>query len=1735
MKDIINGLTERFRQEHTRARRYVAIMLVLALLTTLFVNWQLHGVGISMTADYHCDYEEHQHTEACYEKVLTCGYEEGEPETPVDTADTVDTVAAYSMEIEPEETEPETILVPHTHTDECYEERQVLTCFEEEHIHDDDCFDETGTFICDKFEHVHDDSCYTTEYDLVCGLDEGELVEEENPAYIAPVSSRPVVIDRPAETDPEEPVLHTHTDACYTDVLVCTIPEHHHTVECLADAQADVETAEEWQAAANVALNGNWAEDLLTVAKSQLDYQQSEKNFKLDVEDQQVLRGYSRYGAWYGNPYGAWDVMFLSYCLHFAGVPQSVVPQRAGVLALHSELRGSAWLTDADGTTAKPGDIVIYNTLTTEQVTAENPYGIALLSLDEAGETEPAATEPQIETRTVSTETVGVVSAVENGTLTVISGNVDGKVAEVTISTADVTSVISVTGAYAAQSEQNIAADADAAEDDDFSISVVRTSAPTAEAAALAAADEDAAAPGVIQLEDGYINNNKVDFTKTVNGKDIPIQNGDEVEDGETVKVHVSFQFPQNVLTKGCYTVTYQLPGGLKLNKTVDNGIVKDESGKAVGTYTINAQGLVTMVFYEEYRTGAALEGVLEFTATADYSQAEDGKVTIGGTTVHIQQPKDLAVTKGLVACESHDGQRRWRDEDGNFCFYWQVNVTTKKGSGGKVTLEDTLTGIEASYAPTDLIRLVKYDAGGQTVEMNNASYVLSADGRTLTYKDLPELKPGERYELYYATTVKADTVKNLYGNASRPNTLYNEAVATVGDVRISSSGKQQITFQRDILVKKGSLNATGRIDWSITVNAPQENPGDMLDNYVLWDAWPNGADLVGNVTVQIYGAQGTTSVTLSAEQLENMKKQDVGINLWELDGNAKTAYKFELNYQTTVPETTAVSGGQVTNVAHLHPEGNTSTDYKSTANVPVTVGSWSLSKKHTGYDNEGRALWNIETSNSVGAATLELWDVIPDAAAADGATSGDVHYALAAELQSAIQANLRIRLTGSSDMLTLTQAETKGVKVTVTCYEDTNGTKPVDNGDSGTPVRSFCITVDASDADARVTRVTFSGVPTHESRDGLTGTWIFRNTAQIRRGQTILASAEDQDRYADESIFTKELALDPDRRDYTDEDTTIGYEELKGADGKHSLWYRITLVATADKDGNIQFSDTLPAHTTFVKNQSYANLYLDRTLVPWSGAATPWWLGYDSTNHKIEVTQKGLVPGSQHKIELIYRVTLDDDSRWNDSLTSKLEYTNKAERSGSEPVSITTTVTRDIPPLIKAGEQLTGSNGDYTNKIRYQVLINPEGKTLGDGDWITLQDTITVPDGVSVYGDLSSVKLYYYTAQDFENGTLQEVDKNLYYTLTPDSGESCWLKLKVPDETAFVLEYVCEIDRGVYANPDIKNVISANDLQAGSESKRFETNDSSASVTRGQLVINKLDSASNKLLPGATFAVEAYDQTTSSFKRCQTQTTGKSGQLVFGVTDSVQDTLHPNVLYRVVETDAPENYIKDTTPRYLLFYRADKNKTEEECKAEAFEAATGAKGDTLTFLDGTVNRNDVMAGGSTSTIVLDVKNTYNQLTVHKYWFDENTNQPLAADDVPVKEIQVQLYRYTEGQSKADAKPWGDVVTLEPDQNGNWTHTWAGEQQLPARDESGSEYYYFVKELTTGNWTLADANNDGVQTGTVVLRNTVYKGYELPSTGGMGTAPFGVLGGAMAAAAALLLARKRKHHANEEE
>lgn len=91
MRNQFNEIMQKLRAQRVRARRYTAMLLVLAMLTSLSVSWRLHQVGTALTTDneYCCGMEEHVHTDDCYTEELVCGYESGEPEDP-DSAFSVD-------------------------------------------------------------------------------------------------------------------------------------------------------------------------------------------------------------------------------------------------------------------------------------------------------------------------------------------------------------------------------------------------------------------------------------------------------------------------------------------------------------------------------------------------------------------------------------------------------------------------------------------------------------------------------------------------------------------------------------------------------------------------------------------------------------------------------------------------------------------------------------------------------------------------------------------------------------------------------------------------------------------------------------------------------------------------------------------------------------------------------------------------------------------------------------------------------------------------------------------------------------------------------------------------------------------------------------------------------------------------------------------------------------------------------------------------------------------------------------------------------------------------------------------------------------------------------------------------------------------------------------------------------------------------------------------------------------
>ena len=123
---------------------------------------------------------------------------------------------------------------------------------------------------------------------------------------------------------------HIHDSTC----VDCAIEEHIHTESCYSNITADLETEDDWTMSfAHVERGNSTAESLVLLARSQLGEQESTLNFVVSSDG--VRRGITRYGQWYGNPYGDWSAMFASFCLHYVGVPD--LPANAGVESMRLE------------------------------------------------------------------------------------------------------------------------------------------------------------------------------------------------------------------------------------------------------------------------------------------------------------------------------------------------------------------------------------------------------------------------------------------------------------------------------------------------------------------------------------------------------------------------------------------------------------------------------------------------------------------------------------------------------------------------------------------------------------------------------------------------------------------------------------------------------------------------------------------------------------------------------------------------------------------------------------------------------------------------------------------------------------------------------------------------------------------------------------------------------------------------------------------------------------------------------------------------------------------------------------------------------------------------------------------------------------------------------------------------------------------------------------------------------
>ena len=1524
-------------------------------------------------------------------------------------------------------------------------------------------------YSCGYEEHVHSDACYTEV--LICGYEDGA---SETPA------------DSAEEDGEAAPAAHSHTADCYQRVLTCTLPEHTHTLECLADITADVETPADWDEQSE-GVSSFWSDAMTEIAQRQLGYTESAKNFTVDKALGETLaqaHHYTRYGDWYGNPYGNWDVMFVAFCQHYAGIPEDVIPQCASLLQLRTELEKAhpEYITPG-GSEAAPGDIVLY-------------------------------------TNTAGEETIGIVTEHDGTTLTVVSGAVDGAVAAVTVAEADVADTISVLDAYGVYAQadasdglEEFSLDADAILARDGAVAYIVWQKP--DPIMLAAEDDDTltAAPATPKYDnDGNL---KLDDLLTKTAISIeqgnvwkPLDDDASIKDGTPVRVEIAYTVPADALKDGKKTATYTLPEGIYPKKDL-KGNITDSNGNIIGTFALT-KNFPTVTFTFDNDTSHEFNGTFKFDTTINYAETGgSGKIQLGKKTYTIEPEYSLNTKKEHTLSEDKSK------------VSYTVTVNAPNGTHNQtVTITDQLAENTANGSyDTSSIKINEQPLSAYP----GAEITYNADGRGFEITGLPPLGYNQSYKLTY--DVKVGDVTGADGSG----TIVNTAKGTSGMLQ-SNEAKDTVTVKESSITKTGTYDAaTHRINWVITV----KNPGGDLAGYKVTDKQVTQLDIVGDVTLES-----------SDETVTTIPSSNFLTDGYTFPENSK-ADSYTFTYQTAAPD--PVDGTvSATNQATL--KRNT-LSYTATANVSTGVGDAEIRKvRGTVTPLAGgnqKVTWNVSGNVPAGVTNFKIVDNIRDSY-----DSYDKLYGIRSELEAAIKSNLLLTMEGGTTLTWKQAVEegiqiqlsfySNGSAVN----SNSDPNDGISVTDDETEVHRVRLEFSREDGDKlRILGYSINGIPTVANTADMANntTRYFVNRAEIYIDNVWQEGWNGRYDYTKIGSITKETSDNSGAGYKQNNSTTYAKNKV--------IWYSIKLnlgSGDVDKTQTLTVVDKIPDGMKLatdgeaLKNYMIAADLDANSGMKYTGSITKLgenqyvlMIGRDiywsiDTSDPKQLTIQVLPPTlnslivqnktTDHYVEIRYALQLDD-AAWNERTLEAKTYTNTATW-GSVSTSSGMTIKRPKKDLLEK----TGNYDEETHQANYTLCINPRAEDLAPGsDTLELTDTMESThfgqSGMELM--LDSIKVYEYILEDGDWVKGKEIKDSVRVEKVEETASTRKYKFILPDAKALVLEYSYKMNPGDLANDmPVTNTAELAGKTPVSYPVIVKKDSASATVDNAVLTVAKTDSDTNlpiKVSP-ATFEIYHYNRTSKEWELIRPENTGTNGtfDLTFAQSPAAgSNQLATGDLYMLVEKEAPEDYARDQTPHYFIW---NNNATDDDKKAAALTDAAGTPGP-----EGVTIKDISFLGVNGNLATMAIPNKQNSLTLHKIWYSLEND----TIEAPVDEIKVQLYRYR-GESKADAEEFRDPVILKKDEG--WT--------AKIRSLDGG-YHYYVKELETDKNALIfyevkySANNETGVTGggTITITNKQKPSYELPSTGAAGTPPYTAAGALIMGIALMLgyLINKRSH------
>ena len=292
-----------------------------------------------------------------------------------------------------------------------------------------------------------------------------------------------------------------------------------------------------------------------------------------------------------------------------------------------------------------------------------------------------------------------------------------------------------------------------------------------------------------------------------------------EITSGHNVRIDLKYTLPEKLITSQSRKIQYQLPDVIKIDNPPLNGVLKDSSELPVGNFSIDANGLVTFEYSQEFSEDEkSFSGDFFFECKVGSRKTQE-EVTFSfpgkGEVTFTIKPSSLAFDIKTTKTAGEVVQYG----DGEWYVTYTMTISSKKGTGKDIEVFDYFDDNIVGSQMKQVIRL-----NSISIQDNNGNNVENI--QVIQYKDsgfkttLPKLEAGQKYTITCVALVN----KQLLSTSATTNLKLNKNIFRVKSGKNEHSSSAEAEYSRNVIKKTSEKQEDGSYKYTVTINESQEN-----------------------------------------------------------------------------------------------------------------------------------------------------------------------------------------------------------------------------------------------------------------------------------------------------------------------------------------------------------------------------------------------------------------------------------------------------------------------------------------------------------------------------------------------------------------------------------------------------------------------------------------------------------------------------------------------------------------------------------------------------------------------------------------------------------------------------------------------------------------------------------------------------------------------------------------------